>query len=240
MGVRKGVLDKQIISADPEDGKSSVRVVTTVALPAYTRIGNVITEDTPATGLPAIDAVSLAVGESVLLKDGASSIDNGIYVVTDLGDGSNPFILTRRGDADTVAQVNSGMNCVIEEGTQHGGTGAVFVLITPNPFVINVDGIDFVSNAIHTINSHDTGATGAELDTLTDGSNADGLHVHTGMFDVDGEIRTIDATPANIAQVTPTNDQAYTIWGVVTAHHETTSNTRHWLFMLSGKRVAGV
>jgi hypothetical protein len=34
---------------------------------------------------------------------------------------------------------------------------------------------------LHTIASHsDTSATGAELDTLTDGSNADSLHVHAG------------------------------------------------------------
>jgi len=32
----------------------------------------------------------------------------------------------------------------------------------------------------HTVASHDTDATGAELDTLTDGSNADALHAHSG------------------------------------------------------------
>ncbi len=36
-------------------------------------------------------------------------------------------------------------------------------------------------NEAHTVNSHsDTTATGAELETLTDGSNADALHVHAG------------------------------------------------------------
>jgi hypothetical protein len=41
--------------------------------------------------------------------------------------------------------------------------------------------------AAHTVASHsDTTATGAELDTLTDGSNADALHVHAGSgFDED-------------------------------------------------------
>ena len=144
MGVRRGVLDKQIVSADPEDGKSSVRLVTTVALPAYMRAGNVITETTPATGLPALDGVAPVLGDSILLKDGAAGADNGIYEVTDLGDGSNPFILTRRGDADTVALVNSGMRTSVEEGVQFGGKGTEFVLITPNPITLNATALDFV------------------------------------------------------------------------------------------------
>lgn len=37
------------------------------------------------------------------------------------------------------------------------------------------------SNATHTIASHDTGATGAELDTLTDGSDASALHTHASI-----------------------------------------------------------
>ena len=36
-------------------------------------------------------------------------------------------------------------------------------------------------NETHTVVSHDTDATGANLDTLTDGSNADALHIHGGV-----------------------------------------------------------
>jgi len=46
-----------------------------------------------------------------------------------------------------------------------------------------IDAIDDVDAAVgfHTIDSHDTSATGAELDTLTDGSNADALHTHAAL-----------------------------------------------------------
>lgn len=142
MGVRKAVLDRVITSADPLDGKSSVRVATTQALPAYTRNGNVITANANGA-LPAIDGKVMAVGESLLLKNGASAVDDGIYTVTQLGSGGAPFILTRRNDADATELVNSGMNTVVEEGIQYGGRGKRFVLITPNPIVLNTTPLEF-------------------------------------------------------------------------------------------------
>ncbi len=63
---------------------------------------------------------------------------------------------------------------------------------------------------VHTIASHDTTATGAELETLTDGSNADGLHGH--------------AAPSHAATTGQTaddhHDEAHTI-----ASHSDTSAT---------------
>jgi len=47
-------------------------------------------------------------------------------------------------------------------------------------------GVDDHHSEAHTVASHsDTTATGAELETLTDGSNADALHVHAGGTDAD-------------------------------------------------------
>lgn len=142
MGLDKKYLDRQIAAADPQDHKASVRFVTTVALAAYTRVGNVIT----ASGNGALgvqDGVTPVQGNSLLLTTGASGSDNGIYVVTQLGSGGTPFILTRRSDADTAQFVNSGMRCGVEEGTLFGGTGTEFVLVTPNPIVLNTTALDF-------------------------------------------------------------------------------------------------
>lgn len=142
MGVRKAVLDKAITAADPLDNKSSVRVVTTQALPAYARVDNVITANVNGA-MPSIDGVTLAVGDDLLLKDGASAVDNGIYTVTAVGSGGAPFSFTRRGDADTTEFVNSGLNTIIEEGAQYGGQGTRFALITPNPITLNVTALEF-------------------------------------------------------------------------------------------------
>jgi hypothetical protein len=142
MGVRKAILDKEILAADPEDHKSSVRCVTTIPLAAYTRIGNVITANANGALGPQ-DGLAMVQGNSLLLVTGASATDNGIYVVTQLGSGGAPFILTRRGDSDTNQFVNSGMRCGIEEGVEFGGRGVEFVLVTPNPIVLNTTALDF-------------------------------------------------------------------------------------------------
>jgi hypothetical protein len=46
------------------------------------------------------DNVSLTLLQRLLVKNQASALQNGIYEVTALGDGSNPFILTRVTDYD--------------------------------------------------------------------------------------------------------------------------------------------
>ena len=51
--------------------------------------------------LTAVDGVTATVGLRVLLIDQTTKTENGIYVITDLGDISSPAILTRAGDANT-------------------------------------------------------------------------------------------------------------------------------------------
>lgn len=146
MGLPAGYVTDQLVSADPEDNKSSVRVATTAALAAYTRTANVITADAPGA-LADQDGVTLVAGDSLLLLTGAAAADNGIYVVTEVGDGFAPFVLTRRQDANADAKVTSGMATRVEEGIQYGPVGTKpgrrFVLITPNPITLNTTGLDF-------------------------------------------------------------------------------------------------
>lgn len=143
MGIRKQVLNRNITSADPEDGKRSVRFVTTAPLAAYTRVGNTITANAVGA-MAAQDGVVPAQGDEFLLVTGAAAADNGIWVVTDPGDGFTAFVLDRREDANRTEFVNSGMRTTIEEGSAYGARGASFVLVTPNPIVLNTTGLSFV------------------------------------------------------------------------------------------------
>jgi len=142
MGVDKAYLNRQITAADPSDGKSSVRFVTTTALSAYTRVGNVITSNANVA-FAAQDGVTPVLGNSVLLTDDgtASNVDNGIYTITQLGSGVLPWVLTRRSDANANDLVNSGMHCFIEEGAQFDNIE--FLLVTPNPIILNTTALDF-------------------------------------------------------------------------------------------------
>ena len=140
MGLDKNYVQTRVVAADFEDNKSSVRFATTGALPSYNRSGNVITA-TANGALPSHDGVSPVEGDDLLFWHGASDTDNGIYTITQLGDGASPFILTRRGDADTDEFVTSGMRVPIEEGTLYAGL--VFSLVTVNPITLNTTGLSF-------------------------------------------------------------------------------------------------
>lgn len=120
--------------------KSAVRVATTVALPANTRTANVITADANGA-LPSIDGVALSVGQRLLVKNESTAANNGIYTVTDLGDGSSPFVLTRASDADESAEVLPNMFMFVSEGTAQADTG--WVLTTNAPITLNTTALDF-------------------------------------------------------------------------------------------------
>lgn len=136
------------------DPKDSVKVATTAALPASTYdngtngTGATLTGDVNGA-LPSIDGIGLAVGERVLVKDQAAGFQNGIYVVTQLGDAGNPFILTRSEDANIGSAdkpvgddvVSQGMFCLASQGTDNGGLG--FLLTTPDPITLGTDVLTF-------------------------------------------------------------------------------------------------
>lgn len=124
--------------------KDPVRAATNAALPAYTRSSNVITASANGA-LAAVDGVTLAAGERLLLKDGAAGADNGIYTVTTLGDGSNPFVLTRTTDFDTSAKAVSGSLVPVSEGTTHADT--LFQLTTNAAITLNTTALTFVKKA---------------------------------------------------------------------------------------------
>lgn len=89
------------------DVKASVRAATTVAGTLATSFEN---GDT-------IDGVVLATGNRILIKDQAAGAENGIYVVNASG------APTRATDADSNAEVTSGMFMWVEEGSTNGDTG---------------------------------------------------------------------------------------------------------------------
>ncbi len=64
-----------------------------------------------------IDGVTLAVGNRVLVKDQSTSLQNGIYTVTNTGSVSTNWILTRTTDYDSVSQTVRGNTVSVISGT---------------------------------------------------------------------------------------------------------------------------
>jgi len=129
------------VASGPEDYHDAVRFATDAVLPAYTRVDNVITANANGA-LPSIDGVAPALTDDLLLQNGAAGEDNGIYTVTQLGDGANPFILERREDFAASDQVNPG--CITTTGPEGTANGKqIFILATAAPITLNTTALTF-------------------------------------------------------------------------------------------------
>jgi len=107
------------------DIKDSVRVASTANVVISSALEN----------NDAIDGVTLATGDRVLLKNQSTASENGIYVVASSGAASRSI------DANTSADVTSGMFVFVEEGTVNGDQG--FVLTTNDTISLNSTSLTF-------------------------------------------------------------------------------------------------
>lgn len=96
--------------------KQPVRAAQWAALPASTYASGSLTASANGA-LPAIDGVSLAVGDRLLLWLESSSFTRGIYTVASLGSAGTPWVLTRATDCDTADELVAGMSVFVLEGT---------------------------------------------------------------------------------------------------------------------------
>lgn len=201
--------------ANGVDWKASVRLATTANLVA-TRASNVLTAD--ANGALTVDGTSPVVGNRILVKNQSTGADNGIYEVTAVGDGSNPYVLTRTEDANLSAEVTSGLAVFVEEGTVNNDQG--YMLITADPITLNTTALSFTqftglgqvvagAGLTKTGNQLDVGA-GDGIDVAAD-SVAVALHATSGLEFSGGDLRVdadtarglaIDATGLYIALAT--------------------------------------
>jgi len=121
------------------DAKASVRAASTVALTGvtYTATNGTSGRGQITVAPNALDGVTLAAGDRVLIKDGAgsgsSAAANGIWVVTTLGTGSNG-VWDRATDFDQDAEVTAGAYVWVEDGNTY--PDSAWVLTTNNPIVI--------------------------------------------------------------------------------------------------------
>lgn len=72
-----------------------------------------------------LDGVSLSVSDRVLIKDQTAALQNGIYTVTTVGDGSTAWVLTRATDFNTSAEIQGGDFVFVTSGTAYDNTGWV-------------------------------------------------------------------------------------------------------------------
>lgn len=133
------------------DVKYSCMVATTGALPSSVYSNGTNGVGATLTGsangaLGSIDGVSIAAtGLRILVKNQANAFENGIYVVTTLGDASTKFVITRASDFNSSANISSGAFTFIEQGTIQSDTG--WVLTTDGLITVGTTGLDFAQFA---------------------------------------------------------------------------------------------
>jgi hypothetical protein len=120
-----------------------------------------------------IDGQSPVVGNRVLIKDQASTLQNGIYTVTNVGSGVTNWILTRATDYDQPSEIHPGDLVPVESGTANSDT---LWLQIATVATVGVDAITFAqfSNAPITLPvSGANGGTGVANTgkTITIGGN---------------------------------------------------------------------
>lgn len=162
--------------ADGRDWKQHVMAATTAALanaPGYSNgtagVGATLTGGSNSA-LPAQDGVTLVQGDRLLVKNQAAALQNGIYTLTQVGDGSNPYVLTRSTDNDTSAEMRSAA-VFVEQGStqadyQYGQT-------TDAP-VMGTDSIVWVITSANSFSGHD-------MITLTGGQISVDLAAASGL-----------------------------------------------------------
>lgn len=161
------------------------RLATTVPLPngpvvynnGVSGIGATLTAT--ANGALTIDGVLVNPGDRLVIKDQANPIHDGVYEVTQPGDGSNPFILTRTVDADEgTTELINGAVIVVTDGITNADT--IWLVTSPSdPINIGVSDIFFAT----------LGATVTSIQLIDNDSNTritveDSFDDNTIRFDV--------------------------------------------------------
>jgi hypothetical protein len=128
---------------------SATNVATTTALTVIYNngtlgVGATLTNNGALAAL-SIDGVSLNVNDKVLVKDQATSTQNGIYTVTTVGDGSTAWVMTRAISYDLGALINPGDVFTVTQGTVNENTQWIQ---TEDVSTVGSDNILFVSNII--------------------------------------------------------------------------------------------
>lgn len=97
------------------------------------------------TGALSVDGNSPAMGDRVLVKNQASALQNGIYVVTATGSGIASYTLTRASDYNTPTEITPGITTYVLSGTANTDTTWA-VSYTP-PLTIGTNSLNYSESA---------------------------------------------------------------------------------------------
>lgn len=136
-----------------------------------------------SNGAASIDGVSLSLTDRVLFKDQSTTYENGVYTVTQIGDGSNPAIYTRATDFDEPSEMTAGEIATVTEGTANANTGWLLTTTVTTVGTDPVVWIDFIPdiNNVVTLSGTQT-ITGTKTFNSFTGTLSDALDANTNLI----------------------------------------------------------
>jgi hypothetical protein len=114
--------------------------------------------DTQATF--SLDGQSPTVGQRVLIKNQVSTLQNGVYTVTNVGSGATNWVLTRATDYDTPSNINNTGVIPVSAGTANANTGWINTTLM---VTVGTTAITFVQFGVSFPVSLANGGTNANL-----------------------------------------------------------------------------
>ena len=165
------------------DFKQAVRVVTTADVTLSGSAPNIV------------DGATLIANDRVLVAGQTTGSENGIYVVTTPGTGSNGT-WTRSTDANATGEIEAGMILMVTDGTIYADTQ--WVLATNNPIVVGTTALTFQQNITNTGNVS-SGSSGIRVLTNSNVLVSVSGTANVATFAVDGLYITGNITTGNLA-----------------------------------------
>jgi hypothetical protein len=176
-----------------------------------------------ANGALTIDSVAVSSTQRVLVYQQANAVQNGVYVVTDTGNVTSPWILTRSSDTDTYepdtsSGLDQGSYFYVQAGAS--GAGESYVKTAPaGPFIIGQANIEFTQFSASQVYSANTSAGISLIGTVFSAK----VDNNTTSFDIGGNIIVkagANLTTPNIGVATGTS---LSVTGNVTGGNLTTA-----------------
>ena len=155
-----------------------------------------------------VDGVSVSLGDRILVTGQSTASQNGIYVVTTVGSGSNGT-WARSADADTTGDMTAGMVVMVTEGTSNADTS--WKITTDDPITLDTTSITFEQSSAY---GYGTIAVSGQSSIVAD-SVGDTLTVTAGnnislTTNAGTDTLTVSATGIPTAVSELTNDSGFT------------------------------
>jgi hypothetical protein len=123
--------------------KMPVRLAATANLVA-TYVPAAKTLTAAANGALTLDGVAAAVGNRVLIIGQSTATQNGVYDVTNAGNVSAPWVLTRSSDFDESTDIYAGAKVHVAEGNDNADV--TYVLATDDPIILDTTALNFTAD----------------------------------------------------------------------------------------------